>query len=127
MSNDTPPHACLADFGFMTIVLDPGQLMSCCASLEGGTLTFMSPELLLPSKFGMKDSIPTPEADIYAFGLVTFQAHEQDFDCRLFFLFRPGPYRQNPISWPSESGAGVLRGLWVAPGQTRGRSIYRIF
>ena len=127
MSNGTPPRACLADFGFMTMVLDPGQPMSCSASLEGGTLTFMSPELLVPSKFGMKDSIPTPEADIYAFGLVIFQAREQDFDCWLFFLFCPGPYRQNPISWYSASGAGVLRGQWVAPGQTRGRPIYRIF
>ena len=87
MSNHVPPRACLADFGFMTMVLDPVQPMSCSAQLEGGTLTFMSPELLVPSKFGMKDSIPTPEGDIYAFGLVTFQVCEQDLGYRLFFYF----------------------------------------
>jgi len=30
---------------------------------------FVSPELLVPSKFGFTESIPTPEADTYAFGL----------------------------------------------------------
>jgi serine/threonine protein kinase len=84
MSNGTPPRACLADFGFMTVVLDPGQPMSCSAQLEGGTLSFMSPELLVPSKFGMKVSVPTPEGDIYAFGLVIFQVCEQDRNYRLF-------------------------------------------
>ena len=92
MSSDTPPRACLADFGFMTVVLDPVQPMSCSAQLEGGTLTFMSPELLMPSMFGMKDSLPTPEGDIYAFGLVTFQVCEQDLGYRLFFYTCPGPY-----------------------------------
>ena len=71
MSNDMPPRACLADFGFMTMVRD--DPMSDSAQLEGGTLMFMSPELLAPQNFGMKHSIPTPQSDIYAFGLVIFQ------------------------------------------------------
>jgi len=78
MSNDAPPRACLADFGFMTVVFDPSQPMSCSAQMEDGTMTFMSPELMVPSNFGFKDSIPTPEADIYAFGLVIFQVREHD-------------------------------------------------
>jgi len=73
MSNGTPPRACLADFGFMTVVLNPDHKLSCSADFEGGTKAFMSPELLVPSKFDLQDSIPTSEADIYAFGLVTFQ------------------------------------------------------
>ena len=77
MSNDDPPRACLADFGFMTMVLDPDNPMFCGAQLEGGTMTFMSPELLIPSRFGVKNAIPTPEADTYAFGLVTFQVCER--------------------------------------------------
>ena len=40
-------------------------------------MMFMSPELLVPSNFGMKDSNPTQEADIYAFGLVIFQVCER--------------------------------------------------
>ena len=47
--------------------------------LGGSTMMFIAPELLIPSKFGMKDSAPTPEGDIYAFGMVIFQVCEQIF------------------------------------------------
>jgi len=83
MSNDTPPRACLADFGFMTMVLDPEHPMSCSTQLEGGTMTFMSPELLGPKKFGMENSRPTTQSDIYAFGLVIFQVCEKGRRYRL--------------------------------------------
>ena len=36
-------------------------------------MSFMAPELLAPSSYGLKKSVPTREADIYAFGLVIFQ------------------------------------------------------
>jgi len=36
-------------------------------------MQFMSPELLIPEEFGIEDALPTPQADIYAFGLVIFQ------------------------------------------------------
>ena len=78
MSNDDPPLACLADFAFTTMVPDPGQPISCSAQLECGTVMFMSPELLVPGKFGFTESVPTPEADIYAFGLVIYQVCEHD-------------------------------------------------
>ena len=73
MTNDTPPKACLADFGFTTMVLDPQNPMSSSLKLEGGTMTFMAPELLAPSKYGLNGAIPTREGDIYAFGLVILQ------------------------------------------------------
>jgi serine/threonine protein kinase len=50
-------------------------------------MAFMSPELLIPSKFGRKDSVPTPEADIYAFGFVVFQVCEQGHNCQLFCVY----------------------------------------
>jgi hypothetical protein len=87
MSNHTPPRACLADFGFMTMVLDPDHPISCSANLEGGTMMFMSPELLVPSRFGLTESVPIPEGDIYAFGLVIFQVCEHGCSCRLFSHF----------------------------------------
>ena len=34
----------------------------------------------------MKDSVPTQEADIYAFGLVIFQVHQQVLGYRQFFF-----------------------------------------
>ena len=76
VSDDSPPRACLADFDFLTMVLEPGQLMSHGVQLEGGTMMFMSPELLMPEKFGFIGSVHTPEADIYAFGLVIYQVCE---------------------------------------------------
>ena len=73
MTNEEPPKTCLADFGFTTMVLDPHNSMSSSFTLEGGTLAFMAPELLAPSRYGLKNSIPTKEGDIYAFGLVILQ------------------------------------------------------
>lgn len=73
MSNDTPPRACLADFGFTTTVLDIDQHISCSAHLEGGTTMFLAPELLAPQMFGNETSIHTQGTDIYAFAFVIFQ------------------------------------------------------
>ena len=41
--------------------------------LYGHAATFMSPELLTPEEFGKEDAVPTPQSDVYAFGLVIFQ------------------------------------------------------
>ncbi|KAF9789248.1 kinase-like domain-containing protein, partial [Thelephora terrestris] len=73
VTNDTPPTACLADFGFTTSVLDTLNPMLSSVTLQGGTLNFMAPELLAPSNYGLTNSVPTREADVYAFGLVMFQ------------------------------------------------------
>lgn len=83
MTNDTPPSACLADFGFTTLVLDPQNQMSSSLTLQGGTMSFMAPELLAPSSYGLKKSVPTREADIYAFGLVILQVIVLRY-CNLF-------------------------------------------
>lgn len=87
MSNDEPPRACLADFGFMTMVFDPNHPMTCSTQLEGGTLRFMSSELLMPTKFGLKNSVPTPQSDVYAFGLVIFQVCKNHCQCQLCIYF----------------------------------------
>jgi len=76
VSNGFPPRACLADFDFITAILDPNQALSCSAQREGGTMQFMSPELLVPEGFGRGGRVPTPQADIYAFGLVIFQVRK---------------------------------------------------
>ena len=36
-------------------------------------MTFMAPELLAPSRYGLKNSAPTQQADVYAFSLVILQ------------------------------------------------------
>ena len=55
------------------MVLDPQTPVSPTLELEGGTFTYMAPELLAPSKYGLKNAVPTQESDIYAFGLVILQ------------------------------------------------------
>ena len=83
MTNDTPPTACLADFGFTTMVFDPLLSMASSQTVQGGTLAFMAPELLAPSEYNLTSLTPTREADIYAFSLVILQVIA--FYCRDLF------------------------------------------
>jgi len=116
MSNDTPPHPRLADFGFTTMAFDPVQPMACSAQLEGGTITFMSPELLVPQEFGKQSAVPTLQADIYAFGLVIFQVSAHGCSHRAFIrMLSPGPYRRNTIPQCSAIGPRTLCSSREAP------------
>ena len=88
ITNETPPRACLADFGSLTMVVGTDGPTP-CSTQSDGVAAFMSPELLVPLKFGAKDSVPTMEADIYAFGLVIFQVNERKNEYAMFLiLFR---------------------------------------
>ena len=40
---------------------------------EQGTPSFLAPELLLPTKFGLEKTRPSKEADVYAFGMTMYQ------------------------------------------------------
>jgi serine/threonine protein kinase len=71
ITNETPPRACLADFGLSTLI--PGTQGGMSTITDGGTPMFMAPELLCPSKFGKKSSRPTQPGDIYALGLVIYE------------------------------------------------------
>jgi len=82
VSNEDPPRACISDFGFITTVLDPGQESLCSARRMGGLVNFMSPELLAPDMYDEEDVKATPEADVYAFGLVIFQVCRRDHGCQ---------------------------------------------
>ena len=64
-------HACLADFSLVTAISDQETFLSSC--VQGGTIKWMSPELLDPEKFGLKRSRPTKESDCYALGMVIYE------------------------------------------------------
>jgi serine/threonine protein kinase len=66
-------HARLADFGLLTIVSDPAIFTASSSVVTCGTVRWMSPELLHPNQFGLKDSRPTKESDCYALGMVTYE------------------------------------------------------
>ena len=61
-------HACLADFSQLTISSDQSTILSTC--IEGGTIQWMSPELIDPESFGLDTIRPTKESDCYALGMV---------------------------------------------------------
>ena len=65
--------ACLADFGLLTIVSDPGYFTASSVAPTGGTTRWMSPELLDPEHFGLDHSCPTKESDYYALGMVIYE------------------------------------------------------
>jgi len=110
----------------MTVVLDHAQPMSCNAQLEGGTMTFMPPELLVPAKFGMKGSSPMQEADVYAFGSVIFQVCAQDFGhCRLLMLFRSSQAKAHSVGFNGRTWA--TKRLRATPNQTREYPGYWVF
>lgn len=69
ISDSTPPQAILADFGFVRVT----TISVKGSSEEQGTVSFMAPELLLPSKFGLDKGVPSKEADVYALGMTVYQ------------------------------------------------------
>jgi len=67
-------HPRLTDYGLIAIISDPNTVdPGSTTSPSVGTVRYMAPELLNPSGFGMKNSNPTKESDVYAFGVVTYQ------------------------------------------------------
>ena len=61
-------RACLADFSLLTIASDQSTFITSC--VEGGTIQWMSPELIYPDSFGLEKIQPTKKSDCYALGMV---------------------------------------------------------
>ena len=70
---DRTGHACIADFGLLTIASSATNITSSNSFLIGGTIRWMSPELFDPEEFNLKDSRPTKCSDRYAFGMVMYE------------------------------------------------------
>jgi serine/threonine protein kinase len=70
---DESGHACLADFGLVAIISDGTSHTSSSSFTPGGTVRWMSPELLYPEDFGLKDSRRTKRSDCYALGMVIYE------------------------------------------------------
>ena len=70
---DRNGHARLADFGLLTAISDPTNFTASSSAVTHGTTRWMSPELLHPDLFDLKDSRPTKESDCYAFGMVIYE------------------------------------------------------
>lgn len=70
---DEAGHPRLADFGLLTIISDPGNLFSSSSYSQGGTVRWMSPELIDPERFGLEKSRRTISSDCYALGMVVYE------------------------------------------------------
>ena len=70
---DQTGHACLADFGLLTIISDPTNFTASSYKLAHGTTRWMSPELLDPDRFDLGGGQPTKESDSYSFGMVIYE------------------------------------------------------
>ena len=68
---DKTGRAVLAGFGLVALIPDQLNFLSTC--LEGGTIPWMSPELLGPDKFGLQNRRLTIESDCYALGMVIYE------------------------------------------------------
>ena len=68
---DHSGHARLADFSLLTITPDQSTVISTC--IQGGTVQWMSPELIDPDRFGLEKIRPTKESDCYALGMVIYE------------------------------------------------------
>lgn len=70
---DQTCHARLADFGLLTIISDPANLLSSSSHAHGGTARWMSPERITPEDFGLMTSRPTKSSDCYSLGMVIYE------------------------------------------------------
>ena len=70
---DRTGHARIADFGLLTTVSDPTNILPSSSYAQGGTARWMSPELINPQQFGFEKSRPTISSDCYALGMVTYE------------------------------------------------------
>ena len=107
---DQTGHARLADFGLLTIMKDPTNLLTSSSYTQGGTARWMSPELIAPQRFGLKSSRPTEASDCYALGMVVYETisgklpFHEDADLTVFVKVLEG---ERPLR-----GARFRNDLW---------------
>jgi serine/threonine protein kinase len=70
---DQSGHALLADFGLLTIIKDPTNVLTSSTYSQGGSARWMSPELIDPQQFGLQHGRPTESSDCYALGMVIYE------------------------------------------------------
>ena len=63
----------LADFGLLTVISDSANVLSSSSHAQGGTLRWVSPELIAPEEFGVEASCPTKSSDCYSLGMVIYE------------------------------------------------------
>ena len=121
---DQTGRACLADFGLLRIVSDGTNSTSSNSFLQGGTCRWMSPELLDPEKFDLKDGRQTKRSDCYALGMVIYEVlsrrlpfsrhHKYAIIARILEGERPGRPGGEEGTWFTDDIWSTLDCCWRA-------------
>jgi len=107
---DQTGHARLADFGLLTVISDPSNLLPSSSYVQGGTVRWMSPELIDPQQFGFEKIRATKYSDCYALGMVIYETisgrvpFHQHADLTVFVKVMGGEHPPR--------GAGFANSLW---------------
>jgi len=68
---DSDGNARLTGFNLVTLASEHSTIAS--PPRTDGVIPWMSPELLYPAKFGLKNNHPTAKSDVYALGMVVYE------------------------------------------------------
>jgi serine/threonine protein kinase len=68
---DNEGHARLANFNLLRVISE--ERTATLSPAESGIAQWMSPELLLPEHFDLKEGLPTKASDCYALGMVMYE------------------------------------------------------
>jgi len=101
----------LADLGFTRVTTISIKV----SSEEEGTFSFMSPELLLPQRFGLEKGVPSKEADIYALGMTVYQVLTNEwpfFPKRETEILTAVISGERPPKPEDAEGIGMTEDLW---------------
>lgn len=110
---DNDGRACLAGFSLLTITSNQSTLTS--SAVLGGTPRWMSPELLNPSKFGLKEGCRTKESDCYALGMVIYEVLSEQVPfapCKEVVVIFKVLGGERPERLQGEEGALFTDGVW---------------
>ena len=108
-------HVRIADFGLLRIISDKANFISSISCDGGGTLQWMSPELLDPESFNLKDSRPTKQSDIYALGMVVYEvlSGQKPFPrCSGPVVIKKVIGGERPLRLEGTRGAWFRDGIW---------------
>ena len=109
---DHDRNTCLTGFNLITMASEQSTIASPWAA---GVVPWMSPELLHPGNFGLKNNHPTVKSDIYALGMVIYEvisgqapfaAHR---DPEVVFMVISGEHPKRP---QGDAGELLTDGIW---------------
>jgi len=111
---DRNGRARISDFSLLTIAPDQSTFLSSC--IQGGTIHWMSPELLDPESFDLKKIRPTKQSDCYALGMVIYEvlSGQTPFAPRTApVVIRKVLERERPERPQGEEGAPFTDVIWT--------------